>query len=69
MQRLILAILGLSLVANGALAGLIAGNILAARPACTCDGCGQASKVDGGPYPTGWVVPDGQLRKPTGAKP
>lgn len=64
MQRVIYAILALSLVVNGGMAGLIAGHLLAAPAACRCDN--RWREPDPGPYPTGWVVPDSTPKKPSG---
>ena len=64
MPRLAYAILALSLVANGGMAGLIAGHLLTTKPVCQCDR--RPDRRDEGPYPTGWVTPDA-APKPKGA--
>lgn len=63
-------ILALSLVANGGLAGLIAGHLLTQSPSCMCDSGGRRKIIrDDGPFPTGWVVPDPGPAKPPKPKP
>ena len=69
MQRAYNAILALSLVLNGGLAGLIAGHMLSQSPACMCDSGRRKIIRDEGPYPTGWVVPDPGPAKPPKPKP
>lgn len=55
-------VLYLSLIANGLMAGLIAGHILSSQDDNTCR-CQHRRRIgdepiDRGPFPTGWVVPD-----------
>lgn len=58
----------MSVLANGLLAGLIAGRLTSPPAACSCDRT-KAADVDAGPFPTGWVVPEpGPPPKPTGGK-
>lgn len=58
MSKVYDVVLGLSLVLNGAMVGLIAGHLATHHDACDC-GCDcRKPKRDRGPYPTGWVVPD-----------
>ena len=64
MTRFILCV---SLLVNGALAGLILGHLhTATADGCSCRRC--QCREEGGPYPTGWVVPD-EAPKPKGATP
>lgn len=73
MERVYEALLGISLVVNGAMGGLIAGYILTKPTECQCEGCDcRKPRRDVGPFPTGWVVPDGLPQpkpKPNGAMP
>lgn len=75
MQTTIRLLFALSLVVNGALAGLIAGHMLAEPVGCKCgEDCECRRKLmrDEGPFPTGWVVPEpGPVKpsKPSGARP
>lgn len=56
MQRILYVILALSLVANGGMAGLIAGHLLSGQAACRCGE--KPERRERGPFPTGWVTPD-----------
>ena len=62
MDRAYNVILALSLIANGGLAGLIAGHVLSTPLGCQCGDdcdCGRRREIrDEGPFPTGWVVPE-----------
>lgn len=64
----------LSLIANGLMAGLIAGHILSAKDnnVCRCEHRRRIGDepIDRGPFPTGWVVPDEMPKpKPSGDAP
>lgn len=69
MNRALAGLLAVSLLVNGALAGLIAGHLLTDQGRCRCEEKRPRR------YPTGWVPPDDSDRlpvkpgKPTGDAP
>jgi hypothetical protein len=64
-------LLGLSLLLNGLLAGLVVGHLTTiSAERCECRRIREADEVDRGPFPTGWVVPDGSAKpRPSGDAP
>lgn len=71
MRTVIGLLVAVSLFANGLLAGLLAGHMLAKGDACLCGpSCECRKRIrDDGPYPTGWVMPDPGPVRPSGAAP